>query len=249
MQVVRDARTHGPVPLWRQPHWTERFPWLVQGTTGRGSEPSFDLGLFGNQPVGPAITRWRTLRETLGFAQAIHARQAHRADVLAHECVSPGLLVVERVDGHVTRTPDILLAVSIADCVPVFLVEPGVRAVAVLHAGWRGAAGGMLEAGVRALHELTGARAEKLYVHFGPAICGRCYEVGPEVHEALGQPIPARNTPIDLRAILAGRAADLGVPGANISVSECCTKCDNTDFFSHRAGDTGRQMGVIGILP
>ena len=246
MRFVRETRSPESFPLWRHPEWAERFPWLVQGTTGRASEPEFDLGLFGSQPVGPVLARWRTLRETLGFSQAIHARQAHGADVLTHDRVAPGLLVAERVDGHATHTPDILLAVSVADCVPLFLVDADARAVAVLHAGWRGAAAGMLEAGVRTMRELT-AGAGSLHVHVGPAICGRCYEVGPEVHEALNEPVPDANTPIDLRAILARRAAALGVPEGTVSVSEHCTKCDNTEFFSHRAGDSGRQMGVIGI--
>ena len=248
MQQVREVRDTGDVPLHRHPEWVERFPWLVQGTTGRSGTPEFDLGLFGSQPVGPVLARWRTLRETLGFRQAVHARQAHGADLMTHEIVTPGLLVLERFDAHLTRTPDILLTASVADCVPVFLVAPDARAVAVLHAGWRGAAGGMLEKGVRSLCDFTRSSASDLHVHFGPAICGRCYEVGPEVHEALGEPVPATNTPIDLRRILARRAAALGVSEVNNSISAYCTKCDNAEFFSHRAGDPGRQMGVIGIV-
>jgi copper oxidase (laccase) domain-containing protein len=91
------------------------------------------------------------------------------------------------------------------------------------------------------------SRAQDLHVHFGPAICGVCYEVGPEVHEALGLEVPAQNTPVDLRAVLAQRAIAAGVHAANVSTSTYCTRCSDRIFFSHRGGDAGRQMGLIGI--
>src|SRR5690606_18360795 len=102
------------------------------------------------------------------------------------------------IDGHATRAPGLLLAVSVADCVPVSLVDPERRAVALLHAGWRGAAAGILERGLEVLAERLLARPEDLHVHLGPAICGGCYEVGPEVHRALGLPEPPAPAPVDL---------------------------------------------------
>jgi copper oxidase (laccase) domain-containing protein len=84
---------------------------------------------------------------------------------------------------------------------------------------------------------------DELMVHLGPGICGRCYEVSADVRAQLtGQPA---NRPgnVDLRALLAEQAQEAGVQ--KISVSPSCTRCDNELFFSHRAGDTGRQLGVI----
>ena len=85
-----------------------------------------------------------------------------------------------------------------------------------------------------------------MHAHLGPAICGACYEVGPEVHEALGQPPPTDNAPIDLRAVQAHQLIEAGVAPERITVSAHCTRC-GTGFFSHRAGDAGRQLGVLGI--
>jgi copper oxidase (laccase) domain-containing protein len=137
------------------------------------------------------------------------------------------------------------LTVSIADCVPVFVVDPAARRVALLHAGWRGAAGGILE---RGLAELPGTEgASELFVHLGPSICGQCYEVGPEVFEALDLPRPGGPTPIDLRAVLAERAVKAGVEPSHVSVSERCTRCEGGVFFSHRGGDAGRQVAYLGI--
>jgi hypothetical protein len=82
-----------------------------------------------------------------------------------------------------------------------------------------------------------------LRVHFGPSICGKCYEVGRDVYYAVsGRSIEDR-APLDLRAELAGKAAAAGVRG--ISISEYCTRCNNDLFFSHRAGDDGRQFAFI----
>ncbi|HEX6038211.1 hypothetical protein, partial [Longimicrobium sp.] len=62
VRVVAEQRMDGDVPLWVQPEWAERFPWLVQGTTGRGGgDEAFDLGLAGAQPVGRVMDRWRSV--------------------------------------------------------------------------------------------------------------------------------------------------------------------------------------------
>ena len=156
---------------------------------------------------------------------------------------------VLEADGHVTSAEDLLLGVTVADCVPVFLVAADGKAVGVLHAGWRGAAAGVLEEGLRSLQSETGCDPSDFHLHLGPAICGDCYEVGPEVHRALGVPEPNSPTPIDLRAILATRALGLGFSKDRVTVSTWCTRCGASPFFSHRRGDLGRQVGFIGIRP
>lgn len=249
MRAVRESLASGAVPLWRHPEWVERFPWLVQGTTGAGGgDEPFDLGLFGVQPVGAVLGRWRTLLAALEVDSAVHARQVHGADVRVHETGCEGIRILDGYDGHVTEAAGVLLTVSVADCVPIFVVDPVRRAVAVLHAGWRGAAAGVLERGIAALRD-RGHEAADLWIHCGPAICARRYEVGPEVHAAVNpeRPTPEAPTPIDLRAALARRAAAAGVPEPQISGSEWCTRCGPGEFFSHRGGSAARQVGVVAI--
>src|SRR5205814_4875919 len=113
-----------------------------------------------------------------------------------HDAGPPGLHVSPATDGHVTRAPGLVLAVSIADCVPISLVHPELRAVALLHGGWRGVASDILERGIDTLTGRMAAHPEELHVHLGPAICGRCYQVGPEVHRGLGLPEPAGPDPV-----------------------------------------------------
>ncbi|MEJ2217373.1 MAG: polyphenol oxidase family protein [Gemmatimonadota bacterium] len=247
-----EARLAGPVPIFSHPDWRTRFPWLVQGTTGRGDGEPWDLGLRGRAPVGSVLERWRTLGDTLGFPRMAHARQVHGARVIAHNGGPPGLLLSDACDGHLTGTAGILLTVSVADCVPVFMVDARRRVVALVHAGWRGIAAGVLEAGVRALEDRFGTQPADLHVYFGPSICGRCYEVGPEVFRALGLDPPDRPAPVDLVQVLALRASRIAVPQAQLSASAYCTRCGERDFFSHRAyraglGPAGHQVGFLGI--
>jgi YfiH family protein len=236
-------------PGFVHPTWRERFPWLVQGTTGRSAGGrSFDLGVFGDgSPSVRVQENWARLRRDVGMPGAVHARQVHGAAVRHHDQGPPGLFLAEPCDGHLTGRPGVLLTVTVADCVPVFLVDAARRAVGLLHAGWRGAAAGILEEGVSAMEERFGSRPAELEVHLGPSICGRCYEVGPEVFQALGLAVPAGPEPVDLRAALASRAVARGIPEVAVSVSARCTRCGDGTFFSHRGGDAGRQVGYLGI--
>lgn len=248
MRPAEEERSTGEIPLWRHVEWRERFPWLVQGTTGTGEGEPFDLGLFGAQPVGTVMDRWARMRSALTMPSVVHARQVHGAEVRRHvEAPAPGLLVMDGYDAHTTELSGVLLSVSVADCVPVFVVDGRRRAVALAHAGWRGTAAGVLDATLRAMR-LAGSAAADLHVHMGPAICGRCYEVGPEVHAAVraDRPPPGR-APIDLRAALAEQALANALAPEHVSTSAHCTRCGPGGFFSHRGGSAGRQMGIIGV--
>lgn len=239
---LRERPAGGDLPLHHLEEWTERFPWLVHGTTGRGGEGGFDLGLFGETPVAEVMSHWRALRDRTGLGRAVHGLQVHETTVLTHSTDEPGLYITEGVDGHVTGRPGILLTVAVADCVPIAVVDERRRRVALLHGGWRGTAAGIVEAGL----ERLGGDPSDLHAHMGPAICGDCYEVGPEVHEALGLPVPEGKAPVDVRAVQAWRLRDAGLPTQQITVSAHCTRCGE-GFFSHRGGSSARQMGVLGL--
>lgn len=247
--TIEERATQRP-PGFTHPEWAGRFPWLVQGTTGRGEAARpYDLGLFAAaSPAARVSENWTALRNDTGMPRAVHAHQVHGAAVRLHHAGPPGLHVADPCDGHATSAPGVLLAVTVADCVPVFVVDPRRRAVALLHAGWRGAAQGILEAGLRVLTERMGSTASDLEVHLGPSICGSCYEVGPEVFAALGLAEPDEPAPLDLRAALADRAATAGVPRDGLTVSDRCTLC-GPGLFSHRGGRAERQVGYLGVRP
>jgi YfiH family protein len=244
--VIRETALDPALPLYGQPDWQTRFPWLFQATTGAGLDRDFDLSFFGHSPAGKVLERWRSIRRATGFNSVAHARQVHGAEIVEHNHLDSGIVLLDDADGHVTDTPGLLLAVSIADCVPIFLVDATRHAIALLHAGWRGVAAGMLERGIEALLRYGGLQQD-VHCHLGPCICVRCYEVGPEVHEALGLPRPPTNSPVDLHAALVARAIAAGIQASHVSRSAFCTRCDNSTFFSHRAGQRERQMGLLGI--
>lgn len=202
-----------------------------------------DFNLSGD--VAEAPGRWHALMEALaarGAPRLASAKQVHGTRVLVHAGSWDGWLRVEDADGHIVFGQG-AAAVTIADCVPVFVAHPS-GAVAVIHAGWRGTAQGIVPVGLRLL-AAHGYPVDELHVHLGPSICGRCYEVGAEVYEQLTGWPTRRPRNVDLRALLAEQAAQLGV--ARWSASGECTRCDNSELFSHRAGDAERQIACIYI--
>jgi YfiH family protein len=143
-----------------------------------------------------------------------------------------------KADGHATSIAGIGVMALAADCLPVALGSE--RAVAMVHAGWRGLAAGVLEEGVRALRELDGAGDVVAIIGPGAGPC--CYEVGEEVHAACGTPGGSGN--IDLKSLARERLRAVGV--ADVRVLAACTICDGARFYSHRRESTraGRQAGI-----
>lgn len=238
----------GPIPRFEIPGWRERFG-VVAGITGRGpAGAEFDLGLWTREPVGEVMGRWRRFRGAEpGFRATILGNQTHGVQVARTEA-GEGWIQLEGVDGHVATASGILLTVTVADCVPVYLVDPGGRGIALLHAGWRGTAGGILERGLRLLCGSTGSHVSSVVMHCGVGICGSCYEVGREVMDGCGIPV-AGGGPwhVDIRSVLVDQAERLGL--REISTSGRCTRCQHGLFFSHRAsgGSDGRQVAYLGM--
>lgn len=179
-------------------------------------------------------------------------------------------------DGSWTTEPGVACTVMVADCLPVLLAAPQGRAVAALHAGWRGLAGagadmaarGVLDAGVRALCDGASCEPGDLQAWLGPCIGPQAFEVGQDVLVGFGvdpraghRPHP-RFTPLntsggdpsehkwwgDLPGLAADRLHALGVH--HITGGQWCTVSDASSFFSFRRdGVTGRQAASIWIRP
>lgn len=220
--------------------WAEQYGLTVGITTAAGG-----------YSVGPALPeQWAALRQEFqpAFPATVFGRQVHGRVVRWHDSPPPGWLIEDGTDGHATGQPGVLLTVSVADCTPVYLVDPNRGAIALLHAGWRGTAAGILAAGVALLGEGAGSNVSDIVMHCGVAICGTCYEVGSEVAEALGEPPVSGKTHVDIRGVLAAQARALGLK--QVSVSPFCTAHD-TGFHSHRGsgGRAGRMIAYLGRAP
>jgi copper oxidase (laccase) domain-containing protein len=248
--AVREVPIPGTVPRFEVPGWRERYG-VVAGITGRGDGPGrgFDLGLWTAAPVGEVMERWRAFRAAEpGFAGFALGNQVHRTEVASHGTVPRGWLIRDGVDGHVTSAVGLLLLVTVADCIPVYLIDPGRRLAGLLHAGWRGTAGGILARGVEVMVEGLGCSAAELAMHCGVGICGKCYEVGSEVVSGCGVPADGAGPwHLDLRERLVEQGRALGI--RTISTSQWCSGHDRPRFFSHRAsgGSDGRMVAYLGF--
>jgi copper oxidase (laccase) domain-containing protein len=245
--TVREIPLAGAVPRYEIPGWRERFG-VVAGITARGAGGNgFDLGLWTSEPVADVMTRWRAFRAAEpGFGGFVMAHQVHGAEVRWH-AGGGGWTVHEGFDGHLTAAAGLMLLVTVADCIPVYLVAPGQRIVGLLHAGWRGVAAGVLPRAIDLLTAGSNATHPDIVIHCGIGICGACYEVGSEVMSGCG--VPA-NGPgpwrLDLRERLCEDALRLGI--REVSTSGWCSAHDRPAFYSHRAsrGRDGRMVAYLG---
>ena len=149
-------------------------------------------------------------------------------------------------DALLENAPGAVVAIRTADCVPVLLVDERLRAVAAVHAGWRGTDQQIAPAAVEAMREIFGTRVEDMAAAIGPAIGQCCYEVGPEVAARFGESGRAR---IDLAAANRRQLVLAGVPPDRVYSSGLCTQCGVQDFHSFRRDkeSAGRMFSFVGV--
>ncbi len=212
-----------------------------RGGVSEGVFESLNLGLStGDDPSRVEANR-RQVIEALGSspAQVCALQQVHGARVV----VARRGWYEEKADASVTDDPEVLLVIGMADCLPILLHDPVRHVVGAAHAGWRGSVAGVAEAVVRLMRETYGSDPAHLQVAFGPAIQGRCYQVGPEVRQAFaeaGFPDEVARSDTDGRYRLDIAGANrhalerFGVRPANIVSLNRCTHCEPEVFYSHR---------------
>jgi len=167
-----------------------------------------------------------------------------------------GMGTVEN-DAVVTDAPNVALTVLTADCVPILIAERNGRAVAAVHAGWRGTALEIARKAVRAMTDAFGVEARYLSAAVGPAIGRCCYQVGPEVLDAMRSAFPWADSYIkdeeggrgrlDLAGINREALVRAGLDRNRVEVVARCTACEEDLFYSYRRdGDkAGRMLSAI----
>ena len=138
-----------------------------------------------------------------------------------------------------------------ADCTPVLLADPRHKAVAAVHAGWRGSAVRAASAAVHAMQHAFDTRPGDLLAGIGPAIGPCCYEVGQDVVDAFAdRPELISDSRLDLWQANRQALIEAGVPAEQIEMANICTQCESERFFSHRANGgvpAGRFAGIIRV--
>jgi purine-nucleoside/S-methyl-5'-thioadenosine phosphorylase / adenosine deaminase len=193
--------------------------------------------------------------------------QVHGADIRvvhseAEARPKPGVLGDdEYCDALVSDTPNILLTVKTADCVPILIGDPVTRAFAAVHAGWRGTSSSIIKHAINRMEREYGSRAADMRAAIGPAANVCCYEVGTDVISVFKERFPQSDqlftatrdghARIDLQTANRNQLIDTGVPADRIHLAPFCTMDRNDLFFSYRRekqvhGRVGRLMSVIG---
>ncbi|MBN2321835.1 MAG: peptidoglycan editing factor PgeF [Acidobacteria bacterium] len=151
-------------------------------------------------------------------------------------------------DGLVTDTPGVLLTLLVADCLPVFLLDPKQKAIGLIHAGWRGTRDGIAAGALGLMISEFGCRPQDVRAFIGPGIGPCCYRVEPDTASQF-DPRHVRGGRLDLRGANRELLIKQGIKQGSITVSGLCTACHTNLFFSHRAegGRTGRMMAVFGL--
>ncbi len=245
--------------MYRQPSIFAPFSDLIvaESTRHGGVSPapyaSLNLGKSTDDAPENVAENRRRFCAGLGFLpeQLAWSRQVHGAEIkLAN---APG--GAEGYDALISRTPGVVLAVSVADCTPVLVYDARQRAVAAIHAGWRGVAAGIVTKTLDRLQEDFGTSGFDCYAYIGTCIDECSFEVGPEVGEQFEERFKRLDPGsdkyyVDLKNACAAQLLAFGVPLAQIEVSPYSTVLHNADYFSHRLeqGVTGRMMAVIGVV-
>lgn len=150
-------------------------------------------------------------------------------------------------DALVTARAGVAVSVRTADCYPILLADERHRAVAAVHAGWRGTAARIAIRTLEEMHRLYGTSAADVYAAIGPGIGACCYEVGADVARQFDMERARR---IDLAGINRRQLLDAGVAEHRINVLGGCSKCDAHLFHSYRRDQlaAGRMVSFIAQL-
>ena len=176
-------------------------------------------------------------------------------------------LHMEFVDGIVTDIPDVLLTVFGGDCPPVYLADPGRKAVGLVHAGWKGTLGRIPAVAIAQMVVHFGSKPEDIYAAIGPGVCKDCYEMGDEIYDAFaeqwskedadrlfsrypakdadGREIPGGKYHLDMMEANRMTLMRAGVRADRIAVSNVCTMCNADSFYSYRAGRLENEQAAM----
>jgi YfiH family protein len=178
-------------------------------------------------------------------AALVYPKQVHGIEiVLAENTNEPN----PTADGILTQTPGLPIGITIADCVPIFLLDPIRRIVGLAHAGREGTYQAIAKALVEKAQTAFDANPADLHAIIGPSGGPCCYEVSPEIAARFkAAQLPTQDRHLDLWAANHQQLTDAGLDPENIKTTEQCTICDQS-FYSFRREDTTARNLALMIL-
>ncbi len=232
------------VPDWPAPARVRALITTRNGGGSTGPYASMNLGLRVNDDPAAVGANRRRLRQFLP-AEPKWLNQVHGTTVVTAESITDPV----EADASVATSPGSVVAIMVADCLPVLFTDRGGNVVAAAHAGWRGLAAGVMENTVRAL----ATPPKDVLAYLGPAIGPSAFEVGDEVRDAFVAVDPAAGRAFqahrpgkwlaDLFLLARQRLAGAGVSG--VYGGGQCTFSDPMRFFSHRRDKVSGRMAAL----
>lgn len=237
---------------------------VVHAVSGRGRGSPRNMSFSVSSKHGDPFQSRAALVAALGLHldRLAVAGQVHGAGVAVvtrAECTkgtSCGQALFQATDGLLTEERELPLLVTAADCPPVFLFDPDRPAVGLVHSGWRGTNGRIVEKALAKMREVFDSEPCEVRAAIGPGIGPCCYDVGEDLVSQLSAEDRSHlrrdedgGYALDLPAWIRRQLARAGVPQEAVEESGICTACNLDRFFSHRAegGDTGRVAAVIAL--
>jgi YfiH family protein len=263
--------TQNGLPLLQFPHLAKHEGLFHAVTTREGGVStgpftSLNLGLNTGDVSQHVLRNRRKVLSALGWKSEslISPIQIHGKSVvtvtqnLSGRGTGDSDLGLGGADGLVTREKGLMLMIKVADCFPVILYDPLEKAIGLIHAGWRGAASGIITEGIAAMVASFGCKPENIEAGIGPGIGACCFVVGEDVREAfkqqnLGDDVlqtdEGKRLHCDLKKIISRELLTGGLKKGSIGIAAACTCCNGGLFYSHRRekGKTGRMAALIGL--
>lgn len=265
MEIIRKNNIH-----YLEPAHMAASRVSVQGFTTRhegvSRAPYNSLNLGANTLDSPHNVQGNRslLARTFGTKaeKLVMVNQCHGTDILVLDEANTDYAHFQRLqcDGIVTNQPGVMIAVGVADCLPLLLLDPVNKVAAALHAGWKGTVGNIAAKGVETLVNIFGSEQGQILAALGPAIRSCCYEVDEPVRKAFAEKgldwerfaIDNGNGKwrLDLSAVNRSQLLEAGVHEENIEAAPHCVSCQHDWFFSYRRDEreTGRQAGFIMLV-
>lgn len=243
---------------YRRPQQLASFPdLLVAESTRQGGRSTFpyssmNLGLYSKDEPAVIQQNRDLFFERLGISegQVAGLHQVHGTDVLLAEQAGQ----YKGFDALITQRTGLFLTATVADCTPVLLFDPKQRAVAAIHAGWRGTVAHIVVKTLEAMQQNFGTAPEDCYAYVGTCIDECSFEVDADVADHFTDPFKRWDEEkqkffVDLKASNVALLKAQGVPLSQIEISPYSTVVDNEAYFSYRKekGSTGRMLAVIGL--
>lgn len=246
--------------MYTKPKIFQQFPEIIaiestrHGGVSKSPYLSLNLGLFTDDKPENVQQNRQLLFEDLGIrkSRVAHSYQVHKDNILkVTRCKA-----YEGYDALITGNVNTFVTVTVADCTPILIYDAKNKAVAAIHAGWKGTVLDIAAKTLQNMQKEFKTNPEDCYVYVGTCIDETSFEVGEEVAEQFAIEFKrldknSRKTKfyVDLKKANVAQLIKCGVPENQIEVSPYSTVLDNQNYFSHRKekGKTGRMLALIGV--